>query len=80
MAPPLPSEDLALANIQNPTKNDQTGAAITLPWVERLAVALVHGEPTRLRELDQGEQLAVLWAAVGLVMAPHRPRPRRRAT
>jgi hypothetical protein len=26
MAPPLPSEDLAMRNIQNPTAHDQTGA------------------------------------------------------
>jgi hypothetical protein len=35
MAPPLPSEDLAMGNIQNPTEHDQTGAPTRRRSAER---------------------------------------------
>jgi hypothetical protein len=56
--------------------------SVTLPWVTRLADAMILGESIGLHERDRDEQLAVLRAAVELVTARTRWRPcarRRRA-
>lgn len=62
-------------------EDDQTGAVAVLPWVARLAAALVRGERCALSELDQAERLAIRRAAVELGQArhPRGPRTGRRA-